>query len=283
MRALSPGRSCSTNAPPPSHEAEVADHAAAAIEHDDDGDRLDAALENRDVLQLAVVVDLEIAALQVRHQLAFGIRDGHVHGDGPGAASKYRLLAFRLRGHGQCRAQRGDERDHNAHGSSRGAPRRTALLDVTTVGARTHLPRGGWTIVAPRPCRNPAFMAPGFETRRVSHGAPEWSTRTRRLPGRVDVLPDAGIVDGRHSREGIGGKRRQRGGGRIFARLRGRLRARDRAGHARRTSGSTGARTAPGSRPAGHERPQRFDRRRARPRTARPTTSRPCRTPLPRG
>ena len=47
------------------HETEVADHAAAAIEHEDDRDWLDAVLEEREVLQLAVVVNLEVVAGEV--------------------------------------------------------------------------------------------------------------------------------------------------------------------------------------------------------------------------
>ena len=90
------------------HETEIADHAAAAIEHQDDRDWLNPALEQREVLQLAVVVDLEVVAGEVRDQLALRVRHRHVHRHGPGAAAEDRLLALRLRRHRQCRAQRRD-------------------------------------------------------------------------------------------------------------------------------------------------------------------------------
>ena len=121
-----------------SHKAKVADHAAAAIEHDDDRDRLDVVLEHREVLQLAVVVDLEIVAGEIRDQLAFGVGHRHVHGHGPGAAAEDRLLALRLWGHRQCRAQRRDEWDDNAHESSRGVAASDGASRCYNVDARTH-------------------------------------------------------------------------------------------------------------------------------------------------
>ena len=65
----------------------------AAIEQHDDGDRLDVVGEERQLLPLAVVVDAETVARQVRHQPAARVGDGRVDGDGAVAAAERRRLA----------------------------------------------------------------------------------------------------------------------------------------------------------------------------------------------
>ena len=63
-------------------EPEVADHAAAAIEHHHERDRLHAVVEQRDLLLLAVVVDFELVFREIRNETTLRVRHGDVHSDG---------------------------------------------------------------------------------------------------------------------------------------------------------------------------------------------------------
>ena len=74
------------------HQIEVLAHADAAIEHHHDVDRLDVVGERRDLLQLAVVVDLELVAIEIRHEPAAGVGDGRIDRDRVGAGAERRLL-----------------------------------------------------------------------------------------------------------------------------------------------------------------------------------------------
>ena len=82
-------------------------HAPAAIQHDDDGDWLDLVGEDRDRLQLAVVVDLEVVLREVRDQPAGRIGDRRVDRHGPGATLE-RLLGGR-EGEAERQRKRGRE------------------------------------------------------------------------------------------------------------------------------------------------------------------------------
>ena len=97
MRALSAGSSCADERfGGRLDQADVGPHAAAAIEHHDDGDRLDVVREDRDRLRLAVVVDLEVVAREIRHEPAAGVGDRRVDRDRARAALE-RLLPRRQR------------------------------------------------------------------------------------------------------------------------------------------------------------------------------------------
>ena len=67
-------------------------HAAARVEHDHDRDRLHVALEDRQRLKLAVVVDLEVLLLEVRHEPAGCVDDRRVDRHRPGRGAKRRAL-----------------------------------------------------------------------------------------------------------------------------------------------------------------------------------------------
>jgi len=79
-------------------EPEVVDHAAAAVEHQDDADRLDVAREDADRLALADVVHLEVVAAKVGHEAAVRVGDGHVDRHRARARAKDGLLALPGRG-----------------------------------------------------------------------------------------------------------------------------------------------------------------------------------------
>ena len=64
------------------HEIERERHAAAGVEHDDDGDRRGLVVEVGERLQLAVVVDLEVLLRQVRDEPLLRIRDRDVQRHG---------------------------------------------------------------------------------------------------------------------------------------------------------------------------------------------------------
>src|SRR4029079_18775233 len=74
------------------YEVEVAAHADASVEHHHDGDRLDVVGEGRDLLQLAVVVHLELIAIEIRHEAAFGVRDRRIDRHRVGAGAERGLL-----------------------------------------------------------------------------------------------------------------------------------------------------------------------------------------------
>ena len=60
------------------HEIERHRHAAARVEHDDDGDRLRLVVEQVDRLQLAVVVPLEVVFREIGNEAFFRIGDRRV-------------------------------------------------------------------------------------------------------------------------------------------------------------------------------------------------------------
>ena len=101
IRALSSGRITSTNASAACCTSEkFAAHAAAAIEQHHDGDRLQVAGEQRQLLAPAVVENRERVAGQVRHEPAVGACDRRVDRDRPVARLERRLLSGK-RGNGR--------------------------------------------------------------------------------------------------------------------------------------------------------------------------------------
>ena len=72
-------------------EPEVRLHAPASIEHHDDRDRLNIVGEDRDRLELAVVVDLEVVSLEVRYQASVGAGHRRIQRNRPRAALEWSL------------------------------------------------------------------------------------------------------------------------------------------------------------------------------------------------
>src|SRR6185436_9604515 len=73
-------------------EVEVRDHAAAAVEHHHDRNRLDVVGEERQRLPLAVVEDLEVLLLEVGDEAAAGLLHGGENRHGAGTTPERRLL-----------------------------------------------------------------------------------------------------------------------------------------------------------------------------------------------
>ena len=62
-----------------------AGHAAAGVEHHDDGDRLDFVVEETQLLRLVVVEDFEVVFREIRDQALLRVDDGGEKRDDPGA------------------------------------------------------------------------------------------------------------------------------------------------------------------------------------------------------
>src|SRR5262249_13200901 len=62
-------------------QPEVRFHTAAAIEEHHDRNRLNVAAEQRERLRLAVVVDAELASLQIGDEPPLRVRDRRIHGN----------------------------------------------------------------------------------------------------------------------------------------------------------------------------------------------------------
>ena len=98
------------------HQREVRLHAAAAVEQDDDGDRLDVVGEERELLRLAVVEDRKRLAREIRHEPPVRARHGRIHGHGARRAAERRLLCNqRSAGDGNS----GDNVSHVTHPTNR--------------------------------------------------------------------------------------------------------------------------------------------------------------------
>src|SRR5439155_8695776 len=115
-------------------ETEVRPHAAATIEQHHDGDRLDLVRENRNVLPLAVVVDLELIAAEIGNQAAGRIGDRGEHGHRAIAGGERRGL---LRSRNRDDAGAYERRDADAkHKEFLNQGRTLASLSYRVEGAR---------------------------------------------------------------------------------------------------------------------------------------------------
>ena len=110
-------------------QRDVAGHAAARVEHDDDRDRLNLVLEENERLRLVVVENLEVFLHQVRHEPPLRVGDGDEERYDLRAGSEGRLLRE------PSTRQRREQRDEQT--SLNPCPQLTA----------TALPKGRATVV----------------------------------------------------------------------------------------------------------------------------------------
>jgi hypothetical protein len=99
---------------------EIRAHAAAPVEQHHHGNRLDLVGEQRDLLTLAVVVDLEDRALEIGYETTGAVRHGGVNGDRPDGGAEGRLL---LLGEQSGRQNAGETEDSGDNECAMSVPR----------------------------------------------------------------------------------------------------------------------------------------------------------------